>query len=449
MKDPMAGGANDVRTRESALVAWLQDNGVRLSDKSGWGSAAHPLRVESDTVEDFEVSGRGLIARKDVPQGENIVRIPGKLIMTKEAAQRVLGKQVVPDALNEYLALALLLMSERAKGPASFWAAYIDLLPTTEEVGQTWTWGEDDLNMLTGSSVLDATQSLRSKVQAEYKMIIEEIVKPNGLDESAYTFEVFEWAMSMLFSRAIDLREVGQLALVPYADLLNHSPYAASYFFYEQVPLSPEREVCLYADRAYAKNDQVLISYGQKSNAELLLLYGFVIDRNLFDEVDITVKLDPSDPRYDEKVDFLKLKNVKPAMSYPLLIDRYSSELMQFLRLACVTPQMGRLDEYTFGEKVSPSNERAALQVLREGCLAALERYPESEEADAQLMENARMFASLPRNARMAVKLRRNEKRILQRTIRVTETALDVLMGLKTAQAAGRQAEMEGYGGLW
>ena len=49
-------------------------------------------------------------------------------------------------------------------------------------------------------------------MQAEYKMIIEEIVKPNGLDESAYTFEVFEWAMSMLFSRAIDLREVGQLA---------------------------------------------------------------------------------------------------------------------------------------------------------------------------------------------------------------------------------------------
>ena len=77
----------------------------------------------------------------------------------------------------------------------------------------------------------------------------------------------------------------------------------------------------LYADRNYAKNDQVprlgvspvaaaaagatpcpqpgapspvplpflcrvqvLISYGQKSNAELLLLYGFVIDRNLFDQ---------------------------------------------------------------------------------------------------------------------------------------------------------------------
>ena len=53
-----------------------------------------------------------------------------------------------------------------------------------------------------------------------------------------------------------------------------------------------------------------------------------------------------------------KLKNVKPAMSYPLLIDRYSSELMQFLRLACVTPQMGRLDEYVPEEGVTVERAR-------------------------------------------------------------------------------------------
>ena len=45
----------------------------------------------------------------------------------------------------------------------------------------------------------------------------------------------------MLFSRAIDLREEGILALVPYADLLNHSPYASSYFFYNKIPLSKVR----------------------------------------------------------------------------------------------------------------------------------------------------------------------------------------------------------------
>ena len=39
-------------------------------------------------------------------------------------------------------------------------------------------------------------------------------------------------------------------------------------------------------------------------------------------------------------------------------------------------------------------------------------------------MENGRLFTALPRNARMAIKLRRNEKRILLRTIRVCEAAL-------------------------
>ena len=105
---------------------------------------------------------------------------------------------------------------------------------------------------------------------------------------------------------------------MPYADLLNHSPYAFSYFYYQSIPLSNEREVTLYADRSYAKNDQVLISYGQKSNAELLLLYGFVIDRNLFDEVDITVSLDESDPRYDEKVAFLQKQGAREAALNPV-----------------------------------------------------------------------------------------------------------------------------------
>ena len=95
----------------------------------------------------------------------------------------------------------------------------------------------------------------------------------------------------MLFSRGISLKQADCLALVPYADLLNHSPYSQSYFMSNTLPFSDEWEVVLYADRAFAKDDQVLVSYGQKSNAELLLLYGFVVDRNLFDEVELAPPL--------------------------------------------------------------------------------------------------------------------------------------------------------------
>ena len=77
-----------------------------------------------------------------------------------------------------------------------------------------------------------------------------------------------------------------------------------------------------------------------------------------------------------------------------------------------------------YNERISPSNERAALGAILDGCNAALDAYPQSEAEDAALMENGRLFAQLSRNERMAVKLRRNEKRILLRTIRVCEQAL-------------------------
>ena len=430
------GGGNGLtaREREAGLVQWLESNGMYLSDKYTWGKTAHPLKVESETVEDFEVSGRGLLARKEIQQGESIVSVPPVCLMTRARAVETLGERVVPETMGDYVALALLLIQERAKGDKSFWAPYIKILPTVEEVGQTWTWPQEDLDMLKGSGVVDASLNLRRKLQADFAQVEAQTIGPNGLEQSAFTWEAWEWAFSMLFSRAINLRETEELALVPYADLLNHSPYCSSYFFYNKIPLSNDREVTLYADRSYAKNDQVLISYGQKANSELILLYGFVVDRNLFDEVDITVSLDTEDPRYEEKVAFLKMQGLKPAMQFPLLIDRYSSELMQFLRLCCVTPAMGALDEYRYADRVSLQNERNAFTVLRDGCYAALAGYESSEEDDRKLMENGRMFATLSRNARMAIKLRRNEKRILLRTIKTCDLGLEALRELAEQQ---------------
>ena len=552
--DAPVGAGDDRAARERALVEWLESNGVVLSADAGWGRAAHPLRVEAETVEDFELSGRGLLARKEVVQGQEIVKVPDSLILTRETAQRVLGPSIIADDLNEYLALALLLMHERSLGARSFWAPYVNILPTAEDVGQTWLWEEEDLAQLEGSGILDATDSLRAKIEREHAALLTDVITPNALDEDAFSFEAFQWAMSMLLSRAIDLRETQQLALVPYADLLNHSPYCSSYFFFNQISFSQQREVVLYADRAYAKNDQVLISYGQKSNAELLLLYGFVVDRNLFDEVEVTVSLDESDPRYDEKVTFahrarrttrsahharrsamppslrgphpgsppraralfllvispwapdaaspdvpllsgglpeapeprafdglptahrplllraaagefrrpctpapagLSLASEPPQVAiatalcdHAIAITRFrprrilrrrtspisrpltrppSRRLAQYLRLCCLTPSDGPLDNFKYNERISVSNEAAAQRALKEGCQRTLALYPQTEAEDAALMESGRMFAALSRNQRMAVKLRRNEKRILLRTIRTCDTALDSL----------------------
>lgn len=432
-----SGRGLSVQQREAALIEWLEANGMWVSPKASWGRAAHPLRVESETTDDFEPSGRGLIARKETTQGEAVVQVPMRLVMTKEKAARELGAQVI-DPLGEYIALALFLVHERAKGDASLWRAYIDLLPSAEEVGQSFVWSDDELALLEGSQLVDSTRSFQAKLRTEYASVQQlSAAFPQALPPEVHTWESFEWAMSMLFSRGINLREIDTLALVPYADLLNHSPYAQTFFMLGSIPLSPEKEVVLYTDRAYARNDQVVVSYGQKSNAELLLLYGFVIDRNLYDQVELRVALDGSDPLYTDKLEFLSQQGIKPEMAFPLLIDRYSSELIEFLRLCCVRPgDASSLDALSYNEPISTTNERAALDALRAGCIMALSEYPQSEEEDAKLMGDSFMFSSLPRNARMAIKLRRNEKRILLRTIRVCEEGLAQLQ----ARGGGRVA---------
>lgn len=56
--------------------------------------------------------------------------------------------------------------------------------------------------------------------------------------------------------------------------------------------LCSDHPIQAMAHASTAHRVQVLISYGQKSNAELILLYGFVVDRNLFDEVCVLADLE-------------------------------------------------------------------------------------------------------------------------------------------------------------
>lgn len=53
-----------------------------------------------------------------------------------------------------------------------------------------------------------------------------------------------------------------ELALVPYADLMNHNPYSNTYIDAQRsgMPLiSKSEEVAVYADRGYKKFEQVII----------------------------------------------------------------------------------------------------------------------------------------------------------------------------------------------
>lgn len=72
---------------------------------------------------------------------------------------------------------------------------------------------------------------IRKKVQREYEELKSFTFarNPAQFPLEKYSFELFQWAFVMLFSRAARLTSKiagEELALVPYADLMNHNPYS-------------------------------------------------------------------------------------------------------------------------------------------------------------------------------------------------------------------------------
>ncbi|CAM9474308.1 unnamed protein product, partial [Chrysoparadoxa australica] len=151
----------------------------------------------------------------------------------------------------------------------------------------------------------------------------------------------------------------------------------------------------------------VYISYGPKSNADLLLLYGFSLDRNPFNSVELDVALDKEDSLYPPKKAFLMGAGQPEKMSFPLYNDRYPDELLQYLRLACLERDdlAGReLSELSYEDKLNDKNEMLVLEEMRFACERALAGYPCSEEDDTAIMSDASMFNLLSRGQRMGVK---------------------------------------------
>lgn len=61
--------------------------------------------------------------------------------------------------LEPWLAIALLLLHERAKGAASAWAPYLAALPA--DSGSLVQWSEEELAELSGSQALQTAQGYR------------------------------------------------------------------------------------------------------------------------------------------------------------------------------------------------------------------------------------------------------------------------------------------------
>ncbi|KAL7086492.1 hypothetical protein ACP275_13G005800 [Erythranthe tilingii] len=409
------GCETDSAENASALQKWLSESG---------------LPPQKMAIQRVEVGERGLVALKNIRKGENLLFVPPSLFITADSewsnreAGEVMKRYNVPD----WPFLATYLISEAGLKSSSRWSNYISALPRQPYSLLYWTRSELD-RYLEASEIRQRAIDRINDVTGTYNDLREKIFSkyPALFPEEVFNMESFKWAFGILFSRLVRLPSMnGRVALVPWADMLNHSCEVETFLDYDK----SSQGVVFTTDRAYQPGEQVFISYGKKSNGELLLSYGFVPREgtNPRDSVEISLSLLKYDDCYKEKSEALKKHGLSASQCYPLQITGWPVELMAYAYLAVSPPSMvNQFDEMAAAASNKntskrdvryPELEEDALQFILDTCEVSISKYSKFLQASGSMdldVTNPKLLNRKLFLKQLAVDLSTSERRILFR----------------------------------
>ncbi|XP_010939836.1 fructose-bisphosphate aldolase-lysine N-methyltransferase, chloroplastic isoform X2 [Elaeis guineensis] len=426
---------------------WLSDEGVANSS-----SSPPPVKPE------FVPEGLGLVAQRDITKNEVVVEVPKKLWINPDTvAASDIGR--VCGGLKPWVAISLFLLREKALGSASSWRPYLDILPLATD--SPIFWSEEELSEIQGTQLLSTIMGVKEFVQSEFIKVEDDVILPNkDLFSSPITFNDFLWAFGILRSRAFPRLRGENLALIPLADLINHSSSITSEDSFWEIKgkgfFSRELIFSLRTPIYVKAGDQVYIQYDlAKSNAELALDYGFIESRQDREVYTLTLEITESDPFYGDKLDIAETNGLGETAYFDVILGSpLPPSMLPYLRLVALGGTDAFLLESIFRNSVwghlelpvSRANEETICRVVRDACKSALSAYHTTIEEDEKLMEEGKLDSRL----QIAVAVRAGEKKVLKQIddlFRERELELDGLeyyqeRRLKDLGLVGEQGEI-------
>jgi len=402
------------------FAKWLESNGAKGS------CTATP-----------STGGRGLTASKAIKAGEEVCSIPIKLIMTEKTARQALGSKAAD--LDAETAIALQLIKEKAEGDKSFYAPWISILPSAEELDVPLMWSDEEKEMLEGSKVGEDVEELKESLSDEFKQLQSagwDAVMPQG----SWSLEAYEWATSIVSSRSFASPKIdGQVMFAPLADFAGHSwtSGGSTEIAYEGMMREPRLKVRA-GSVPIAAGGAVTINYGESNSAQLFKrgMADLDVVKGCYD---LEFGISPMDRFKDDKEDILDINGFETEQAFTLMADQFSYEeipqsywdMVAYLRLVCVKGSDAFLLESVFRNEVwgfmqlpvSKENEQLVLDTLVGYCEGALDGYETSDAEDAKAQSNG----ALPLRARMAAAAKLGEKKALRQSLQVFLDDLDTI----------------------
>ncbi|KAJ5109812.1 hypothetical protein N7532_002457 [Penicillium argentinense] len=432
------------------FVAWLEANpGVRINPKIRLAD----LRASG--------AGRGVLARANIEEGEELFSIPRSLIL---AVQNSDLKSLLPqdvESLGPWLSLILVMLYEYLKGANSKWAPYLQILPASFDT--LMFWSPSELHELQASAIVDkigkqgADQSILESIapivrkNPSFFPPIDGLASYEGDAGASSLLKLAHKMGSLIMAYAFDIEkseddeeeaedadesyltddEEEQLSkgMVPLADLLNADADRNNARLYQE-----EGSLIMKSLKPIYESEEIFNDYGEIPRADLLRRYGYVTDNYApFDVIEISLGdicqaagLSNCDVESQPRLQFLEEHDVLDdgyVIPRPLndasLEDILPAELVILLTTLCQTPE-GFEQRRSRNKPPKPSMDEDQPALLYKALQTKLAQYATSLSHDVQLLaglpppQSPVFLEGSNRRQKMALQVRIGEKEIIQ-----------------------------------
>ncbi|KAM5350466.1 hypothetical protein ACJ41O_006971 [Fusarium nematophilum] len=277
----------DSSQRIEALVTWATSHGAHLNP--------------SIQVVSLPQTGLSFCATNATASNDTIVSIPSSLTFSYLNAlpggDRGDPRPFPASFLAQtppHVVARFLLAKHFLLGYKSFWGPYIQALPQPEDE-DSWSlpqfWPDEDAELFDGTNLDISVAEIRTNVKREFRDAVVILTSESWEPElvSKISLSLYQWAYSIISSRSfrssLVLSEEDQQrlpegvsmgdfsVLMPLFDVGNHDMTAHVKWELDEASKSCSLRVA----KAYKPGEQVFNNYSMKTNAELLLGYGFML----------------------------------------------------------------------------------------------------------------------------------------------------------------------------
>ena len=248
------------------LISWIRNNGGFISDK-----------ITPDESSEFN---RIMLSNKTITKNELISFIPEKIILSSinpllnSICRRAYGLYHSSD-----LECITFFMTLDKFNKTSFFKPYYDYLPKFDMGGAPTSFSEKKLKFYEELEfdlyVGISNHKLQNAYNEEVEKILEEKGIKNPFEEFKYNYELVK---SRNFARPGSDFFFDLNSCVPFIELLNHdNNYNTDFEFDEK-----NKRFILKAVRDINLGEELTLSYGNESNINLFVTYGFTLKNNIY-----------------------------------------------------------------------------------------------------------------------------------------------------------------------